>query len=72
VLDDRQIVGAGELHGAAHDASAHHRQAIIGNGDRSGRLHGADGGKLFAGAPLVMAPMGNTLTGARRRARSTM
>ena len=52
VLDDRQSVGAGELHGAAHDAGVHHRQPVIGNGHRSSGFHGADGGQFFAGASL--------------------
>ena len=52
VIDDGQVEGAGELHGAAHDAGVHDGAAVVGDGDDAGGLHGADGGELLAGAAL--------------------
>ena len=72
VVDHRQVVGARELHGAAHDARVHHRLAIVGNGHRAGGLHGADGRQLLARAALGDGPDGKHVDHGVLRARSTM
>ncbi|MEI9973226.1 MAG: hypothetical protein WDO73_14970 [Ignavibacteriota bacterium] len=42
VLDNRQVVRLGELHGAAHDARVHYGESIVGDGDGAGLFHAAD------------------------------
>ena len=72
VIDDKDVEGFGEFHGAAHDAGVHDGAAVVRDGNDARGAHGADSGQLFAEAALVMAPMGKTLTLATSRAFCTI
>ena len=48
MVDDRHPERISVAHGLAHHARVHDRQAVIGNGDRSGAFHGADLRQLLA------------------------